>query len=415
MSDDQHALISQLQETLAQQQYNPTVVHNYCRNAALFLSYLKEQRIRLEAAIPATVSQYLDRAVQQFRERHGHSPAPCWESIPRAGIHSLLHLILQHWPPEPPTSDTRKILCREICNQYQTWLREERGLAAASIYDLMWEARHFCAWYIRRIDTASFMGLHIGDIDAYFDLRARGLTRRSLKDVAERLRSFLRYLHRTGHVADDLAARVISPMLYAYETIPSALSLDQITTVLKAAVKDRSAMGLRDYAILHLFATYGLRSGEVAHLSLNDIDWHAETLNVRHSKSCVYSLLPLMRPVGEALIRYLRGGCPQTDVREVFLRARAPHHSLCVTGIYGIVRRRMEVAGVEPIGKRGPHIFRHARAVSLLRAAVPQKVIGDLLGHRSAESTRPYLQLATEDLRAIALEIPEIPEREVRL
>jgi integrase len=166
-------------------------------------------------------------------------------------------------------------------------------------------------------------------------------------------------------------------------------------------------MGLRDYAILQLFATYGLRSGEVAHLSLNDIDWRAETLNVRRSKTCTYSLLPLMRPVGEALIRYLRGGRPQTDVSEVFLRARAPYHSLCVTGIYGIVRRRMELAGVEPIGKRGPHIFRHARAVSLLRAAVPQKVIGDLLGHRSAESTRPYLKLATEDLRAIALEIPE--------
>jgi site-specific recombinase XerD len=104
-------------------------------------------------------------------------------------------------------------------------------MAAASIYDLIWEARHFCAWYIGRIDSPCFTELDITDIDAYFDLRARGLTRRSLKDVAERLRSFMRHLHRTGHVADDLAARVISPTLYAYETIPSALSLDQITTV----------------------------------------------------------------------------------------------------------------------------------------------------------------------------------------
>ncbi len=61
---------------------------------------------------------------------------------------------------------------------------------------------------------------------------------------------------------------------------------------------------------------------------------------------------------------------------------------------------------MRPSGKRGPHIFRHARAVSLLRAAVRQKVIGDILGHRSTEATIPYLKLATEDLRAIALEIP---------
>jgi site-specific recombinase XerD len=73
---------------------------------------------------------------------------------------------------------------------------------------------------------------------------------------------------------------------------------------------------------------------------------------------------------------------------------------------FGEVRRRLEAAGVKPRGKCGPHAFRHARAVSLLRASVSRKVIGDLLGHRSEEATVPYLKLATEDLRAIALEIP---------
>ena len=68
----------------------------------------------------------------------------------------------------------------------------------------------------------------------------------------------------------------------------------------------------------------------------------------------------------------------------------------------------MEAAGVKPPGKCGPHAFRHARAVTLLRASVSRKVIGDLLGHRSEEATIAYLKLATEDLRAIALEIPEV-------
>jgi len=57
-------------------------------------------------------------------------------------------------------------------------------------------------------------------------------------------------------------------------------------------------------------------------------------------------------------------------------------------------------------GKRGPHAFRHARAVSMLRARVPLKEIGDVLGHRSTDSTMSYLKLATEDLRAIALDVP---------
>jgi integrase len=137
---------------------------------------------------------------------------------------------------------------------------------------------------------------------------------------------------------------------------------------------------------------------------LDDIDWRADILNIRHSKSRARYQLPLLEPVGEALIDYLRNGRPETDVREIFVRSRAPY--VPMVRIYSEVRRRMEAAGITLSGKRGPHIFRHARAVSLLRASVPRKVIGDVLGHRSTESTIPYLKLATEDLRAIALDIP---------
>ena len=96
-------------------------------------------------------------------------------------------------------------------------------------------------------------------------------------------------------------------------------------------------------------------------------------------------------------------------MREIFVRSRAPYGPMI--SIYKAVRKRIEAAGVTPCGKRGSHSFRHARAVSLLRASVPRKVIGDVLGHRSTASTIPYLKLATEDLRAIAL---EVPAREVR-
>lgn len=404
MSHDHRDLIEQFREALTQQRYNPVAVHNYCRNADYFLHYLVERKIALEAVTPTEVSNYLRLAVRQFRKRHGRAPARYWVSIPRAGIHGLLMLALKRWPPEPATSDAGELLCREVCNQYQTWLREERGLAAASIDALMWEARYFCAWYIGRSDTPSFMDLGIRDVDSYFEMRAPGLRRKSLKDVAERLRSLMRHLHRTGRTAADLTPQIIAPTLYAYESIPSTLSLEQIATVLKSARKDQSPMGLRDYAILQLLSIYGLRAGEITHLRLEDIDWRAETLHIRHSKTGAHSLLPLMEPVGEALISYLQHGRPKTDAREIFIRSRAPYRRMA--RIYSEVLRRMEAAGVRPSGKRGPHIFRHTRAVSLLRASVPRKVIGDVLGHRSTEATIPYLKLATEDLRTIALEIP---------
>lgn len=404
MSLESTALICQLRETLTQQRYHSRAIDNYCRNADYFLQHLARRRVALDAVTPADVSRYLRLAVRHFRQRHGHSPAPHWTSIPRAGIHALLRLALDRWPPEPVSIEPGDRLCREVCDQYARWLRFERGLAVASIDALMWEARHFCAWYLRRSDRASFADLSVRDLDAYLDLRALRLTRRSLKDVAERLRSLLKHLHRTGHTGTPLASHVIAPVLYAYEGIPSALSSEQIAAVLESAENDRSPIGLRDYAILQLLATYGLRAGEVGHLRLEDIDWRAETLRIRHAKTGAQSLLPLLEPVGEALLRYLQRGRPTTAVREIFVRMRAPYVPMVC--IYGEVRRRIEAAGVAPSGKRGPHLFRHARAVSLLRAAVPRKVIGDVLGHRSTASTIPYLKLATEDLRAIALDIP---------
>ena len=105
----------------------------------------EERKITLEAVTPATVSKYLVTAVPQFRNRHGYGPAPWWSSIPRAGIHGLLKAAIKGWPPEPAPSDAGELHFREVCDQYQTWLREEGGLALASIQDLMWEARHFCA------------------------------------------------------------------------------------------------------------------------------------------------------------------------------------------------------------------------------------------------------------------------------
>ena len=404
MSHDHSALIAQFRASLTQQRFNAAVVHNYCRNADYFLHYLERRRIAVEAATPVEVSNYLRCAVRRFHQRHGYSSAPQWQSIPRAAIHALLRLVQKRWPPEPMASDPGEIVCRAVCNEYREWLSEQRGLAVATADDLMWEARHFLAWYTERTGATSFMELGIGDIDAYFKMRAPGLRRKSLKDVSDRLRSLMRYLHKTGRTTSDLAPQIIAPRLYAYETIPSALSSEQITAVLKFTQKDPSPMGLRDYAILQLLSTYGLRAGEITHLRLDDINWRAETLRIRHSKTGAHSLLPLMEPVGEALINYLRRGRPKTDAREIFIRARAPYRPL--SRIYSEVRRRLEAAGVKPHGKRGPHVFRHSRAVSLLRSSVSPKVIGDLLGHRSTDATIPYLKLATEDLRAIALEIP---------
>jgi site-specific recombinase XerD len=145
----------------------------------------------------------------------------------------------------------------------------------------------------------------------------------------------------------------------------------------------------------------------VVWLSLQDINWKEEKLRVRRSKTQTESFLPLLRPVGDALIKYLKHGRPKSVFRQVFLRSRAPFRPFSDTSpLNYVILSRLKEVGIEVKGRHGPHAFRFARALSLLRASVPLKSISDLLGHRSTSSTRVYLRLETEDLRMISLDVP---------
>jgi integrase/recombinase XerD len=397
-------LITELSNSLTTQNYNPVVVANHRLYARAFLDYLAECDIQVETVTPQQVDQYGGYAVQDFEIQYGRPPSARWHMLPRTAIAKLLRLAQGNWPPDAEMIGPDDEHRHEICREYEAWLREERGLASASIAALMWEARNFLRWQFDRAGAASLETLSIVDIDLYMDMRAPGLRRKSLADVAERLRSVVRHLHRTGRIPTDLTPHIIGPMLYAYEDVPSTLERSQIAAVLATTQEDRSPRGLRDYAILQLLATYGLREGEICRLRLDDVDWRAESLRICHTKTNAYSYMPLMVTVGEALLDYLRLGRPQVEVREIFVRSCAPY--IAMTNLYGMIRGRLAAAGVVPAGKRGPHVFRHARAVEMLRASVPQKIIGDVLGHRSTESTNTYLKLATDDLRAVALEVP---------
>jgi len=245
----------------------------------------------------------------------------------------------------------------------------------------------------------------VSKIDAY--VKSRSVFRRSrasLKLATIDLRSFLRYLKVSGRIERDFSEAVVGPKCYKLEGVPFALQANEISRVLEAARADHSPMGRRDYAILTLLATYGLRACEITRLRLEDIDWKNGVLRVRHAKSSIYSELPLEPEPGNAIVTYLRHGRPKTDVREVFVRTVAPYVALAALTTQ--IRERLATVGAVAARRRGPHAFRHARAASLLRAGVLIKTIGDVLGHRSSDSTASYLKLAVDDLRMVALEIP---------
>jgi integrase len=161
-------------------------------------------------------------------------------------------------------------------------------------------------------------------------------------------------------------------------------------------------------------ATYGLRSCEVVALTLDDILWRAGLIRIPQTKTGNRLDLPLTDETASMLIEYLRKAPRPTGYRHLFLRMRAPIGTLkphTVSEAFVAWSRRN---GIE-IPSHGAHCIRHSYAVHLLRQGTPLKTIGDLLGHRCAESTANYLRLATEELREVGLAVPRSPSKaEVR-
>ena len=180
-------------------------------------------------------------------------------------------------------------------------------------------------------------------------------------------------------------------------SIPRAIAADQVRQLL-ASIDRHTAMGRRDYAILLLLARLGLRSGEVAFLELDDIDWNAGQLSVR-GKSGQRSELPLPAEVGKAIAAYLRRGRPQSTSRRVFLRAKAPIRGFQgASGVGSIVRHRLQRAGINA-PTAGAHQFRHGLATEMLRQGASLGEIGELLGHRHPQTTKIYAKVDLNALR----------------
>lgn len=288
---------------------------------------------------------------------------------------------------------------------YRDYLDRVRGLAASTLAHHSFTASELLGFLGFDRDHAVLRQLGSQQIEAFLRGMGARVCRESLQHTVAHLRSFLRFLASRGEVARGLDSSIDTPRVYRGERLPRALTWETVQAFL-AAIDRATPMGRRDYAMFMLIATYGLRTSEVAALRLDDIEWRASRLRVPRPKTRTPIVLPLTQEVGAALLDYVRHARPDLPRREVFLRVRAPAGPLAPTAVteaFQCWARRSAL----PIPYQGPHCLRHSLAVHLLRQGTSLKAIGDLLGHRSFESTCVYLRLHVDDLRDAALELPE--------
>ncbi|NSW92973.1 MAG: tyrosine-type recombinase/integrase [Firmicutes bacterium] len=222
------------------------------------------------------------------------------------------------------------------------------------------------------------------------------------------LRGFLSFVHEKGYLDKNLSF-VVPSIRHSREcTIPSAYSKDEVEKILNCI--DRcNIKGKRDYAMLLLAARLGLRASDICNLTLTNLNWEQNLIEIVQEKTKKTLQLPLLNEVGDAIIDYLRFR-PKVPFKYVFLRIGNPPGKLYGHSLYMIVSRYISRAGVHvPPGKKhGPHALRHSLSSIMLENRVPLPVISEILSHASSDTTKVYLKIDISQLRECALEVPVI-------
>lgn len=286
----------------------------------------------------------------------------------------------------------------DLVTDFARYMEKDQGLSLNTIATRSWYVRKFLARFSRR--GWSFDKARLRDTEEALAWQGRqGYTRATLRTYADALRAFFRHAERRGWCRPGIAEAITAPRLFRQERLPRGPSWADVQRLL-ASVKTNHPSDIRDRAILMLLAIYGFREDEVRCLQLDDLDWEHELILLRRPKQRCTQPYPLTRPVGEAILRYLKEVRPRVHDRSLFITLHAPYKGLCRGSLWQTVGNRLRDLGIV-VPHFGPHCLRHACAARLVAQGLSLKEIGDHLGHRSADATQIYAKVDLVGLREV--------------
>ncbi len=293
-------------------------------------------------------------------------------------------------------------ITEELC-RYDEHLRDVRGLASGTragrlrIVGLLlkqkFKNRPIEIARLRPADVRQFLAGRLG----------AHKTASNASHHAAALRSYFRYRATCGDQTGKLTAVISNPVRWKLATLPRALKPEEANRLLSNASAARR-LPKRAYAIVRCALDLGLRSGEIAHLMISDIDWCAGTVTLRGTKSLRQDVLPLPVETGQALAEYLQHERPLVNHPALFVRRiSGKDHPITSCAIQKVIKRACRRIGLPDASA---HALRHTVACRLVEHGSSLKEVADLLRHRSLNTTLIYAKLDTPKLAAVALPWP---------
>lgn len=356
--------------------------------------WMRRNKITVRQLSAEQLACYLRDRIQCHHFRTGDA------SILRRLLNLLIGQgIVAQAPPIEPTPAER------LEAEFRRYLEQERRLSPSTVLLYMEFGHRFLA-QITQDGEVHFDHLRAAGVVSFVQREAARLHHaKRAKLMTSALRSFLQYARYRGLIAADLRDSVPTVANWSMASLPKALSADEVQRLLSGCERKKTAVSRRNGAILLLLARLGLRAGEVVGLTLDDIDWAAGTLGI-HGAGTPEDRLPIPQDVGAALADYLCHVRPVCASRRVFVRMRAPYRGFASSAaISSLVRRALDRAGLDPAHK-GAHLLRHTVATQMLRQGASLAEIGELLRHRSQQTTMIYAKVDLDLLRPLALPWP---------
>ena len=279
---------------------------------------------------------------------------------------------------------------------YLEFCKEHKGLSENSLLQI--------ELFVRRLDQflhseqlTQWSQIESHHIDSFVRQQA-GKKIKRVQRIDKILRGLFRFLFSLGLLTRDWASALHAPREYSLAQVPRAIQPDQVLRLLRSIDRNRRG-GKRDFAMILMAASLGVRASEIACLCMEDFDWKRGAVRFRQHKNRKLLWMPLSRPLIEALASYLQDERPRSSVqRAVFLRLNAPWGALTAGGLAGVISKRMHAARIAG----SCHQLRHGFASELLRVGTKYSTLQELLGHSHISSTRVYTKIDLVQLREVA-------------
>jgi site-specific recombinase XerD len=386
---------------LRRQGYRRTVVRRYVWQVSRFNLYLRRRRIKDSRDVER-------RLAERFIRNHfaRYRRGACSKTVhveTAAAVRCFLRYLSSRGILRASVEIPR--LYQKLLDDYLGYLKRERNLAETTIRV---RRRHLIP-FLEDLGADAVPGRLANLLPERvhsFLAKGRPDSRPISRATQATLRTFFRFCIQQGYLKHDLTQAVPSIRTYKLSGIPRAVSEEDAQKVLHR-IDRTTPTGRRDFAIIQLLYTYGVRGCQVRCLKLQDIEWRQGRIRFSGFKGGKEVVEPLTHEVGDSLLDYLRQGRPDCKYPEVFLTAIAPFQPLRASGnVTTIVGDRIRRAGVTSCPK-GSHVFRHAFAGRMLQHGQSLKTIADLLGHRNINTTFIYTKVDLETLKQLPLEWPE--------